>query len=233
VRLVHEGLPRPEISNHVTVGAAIQQEGDPSCLGGSTSVGCNAIQLATAAGYEVIATASPQNHELLRKLGAVQVFDYRSPTVVKDIVAVLKNRTVAGALAIGGGSLGACIDVVGASTGGRKFVAQATIDLPDGGFPKNPLGWPAFGLSMGYKMTSLRLKALSKGVSTNFIWGSNNMANEVGDAVYRDFLPEALAEGQFVAAPEPFVIGKGLEHVQKALNMNKDGVSAKKIVITL
>jgi NADPH:quinone reductase-like Zn-dependent oxidoreductase len=34
--------------------------------GGSTSVGCYAIQLARAAGYEVIATASPKNHNYLK-----------------------------------------------------------------------------------------------------------------------------------------------------------------------
>lgn len=60
--------------------------------GGSTSVGCNVIQFAVAAGYDVVSTASTKNHELLRKLGAVEVFDYQSQTVVKDIVEVFKNR---------------------------------------------------------------------------------------------------------------------------------------------
>lgn len=51
--------------------------------GASTSVGCNAVQLAAAAGYEVIATASPKNFEQAKKLGASQVFDYsRSYTVL-------------------------------------------------------------------------------------------------------------------------------------------------------
>ncbi|TVY52236.1 Dehydrogenase azaJ, partial [Lachnellula cervina] len=44
--------------------------------GGSTSVGCNAIQLAVAAGYEVITTASPKNFTLVKTLGATQAFDY-------------------------------------------------------------------------------------------------------------------------------------------------------------
>jgi hypothetical protein len=63
------------------------------------------IQLATAAGYEVIATASPRNHDYLKKLGAVNVFDYRSPTVVRDIISAFKNGTTAGAFAVGRGSL--------------------------------------------------------------------------------------------------------------------------------
>lgn len=44
--------------------------------GGSSSVGCNAIQLAVLAGYEVFTTVSPRNFELVKKLGASQVFDH-------------------------------------------------------------------------------------------------------------------------------------------------------------
>ena len=57
--------------------------------GGSSSVGSNAIQLAVAAGYEVIATASPRNFGYVTNLGASRVFDYNSPEVVADIVAAL------------------------------------------------------------------------------------------------------------------------------------------------
>ncbi len=46
----------------------------------STSVGSNAIQLAVAAGYEVITTSSPRNFDYVKKLGASQVFDYNSKT---------------------------------------------------------------------------------------------------------------------------------------------------------
>jgi NADPH:quinone reductase-like Zn-dependent oxidoreductase len=59
--------------------------------GGSTSVGSNAIQLAVAAGYEVITTASPCNFEYVKGLGASQVFDYRSGTVVADVIAALQG----------------------------------------------------------------------------------------------------------------------------------------------
>lgn len=37
--------------------------------GGSTTVGCNALQLARAAEYEVIATASPGNYEFCQVTG--------------------------------------------------------------------------------------------------------------------------------------------------------------------
>lgn len=53
---------------------------------------------------------------------------------------------------------------------------------------------------------------------------------DVGDAVWRKYLPEALANGSFVAKPDPFVL-KGLESVQEGVDLLKKGVSARKIVI--
>ncbi|KAF4449078.1 hypothetical protein F53441_7590 [Fusarium austroafricanum] len=60
--------------------------------GGAGAVGQAAIQLAKAAGFSpIITTASPQNHDALRKIGADEVLDYRNPTVVQDIQALLRS----------------------------------------------------------------------------------------------------------------------------------------------
>jgi NADPH:quinone reductase-like Zn-dependent oxidoreductase len=72
-----------------------------SSWAGSASVGSNAIQLAIAAGHEVITTASSKNFDYVRTLGAVEVFDYHSTAVLKDIIEASRNRQYAGALAIG------------------------------------------------------------------------------------------------------------------------------------
>ncbi len=56
---------------------------------------------------------------------------------------------------------------------------------------------------------------------------------EVGPAVWRDYVPKALEEGKLQAKPDPMVVGHGLESVQKGLDTNKAGVSAKKVVVTL
>lgn len=64
--------------------------------GGSTSVGCNAIQLAAAAGYDVIATASLHNHDYLRRLGARRVFDRTDPKAVAAIISELQGSHPAG-----------------------------------------------------------------------------------------------------------------------------------------
>ena len=76
-------------------------------------------------------------------------------------------------------------------------------------------------------------KDVLPGVEAKFILGGSLKDNEVGKVIYEDFLPKALAEGQFVAAPEPVVIGNGLEHIQAAFEVQKKGVSAKKVVVSL
>ncbi|KAM0429968.1 hypothetical protein ACHAPT_005972 [Fusarium lateritium] len=60
--------------------------------GGSSVVGQAAIKLAKAAGFSpILTTASPHNHEALKQLGATHCFDYRSPTIVPDIHAAMKE----------------------------------------------------------------------------------------------------------------------------------------------
>lgn len=203
--------------------------------GGSTSVGSNAIQLAVAAGYDVITTASPRNFEYISRLGARQVFDYRSKTVVADIVKALSGRTLAGALAIGADSAAQCLDIVGACEG-NHFVAMAT---PPASFDHVPAGkgrlWrliPTLA-RMVIGNIALAIKARRKGVRTKFIWGSALLNTDVGPMIYDTFLPSALAEGRFVAAPEPLVVGHGLDQIPVALDRQLEGVSARKLVVTL
>jgi hypothetical protein len=184
--------------------------------GGSTSVGANAIQLAVAAGY------------------ASQVFDYNSKTVVPDMIQALKGKTLAGALAIGSTSSAACLDIVHACPG-RKFVSMASFplaldQLSDG--PGMILQFIAMMPGMAWHGASMALKARTRGIGTKFIFGSSLMANEVGPMIYADFLPSTLAEGRFVAAPEP-VVGSGLGAVQTGFDAQRKGVSARKVVVSL
>lgn len=61
--------------------------------GGSSAVGCAAIQLAKHMGlYPIITTASSKHHETLKSLGADACFDYRDSDVVAKIKAELKNH---------------------------------------------------------------------------------------------------------------------------------------------
>ncbi len=203
--------------------------------GGSTSVGSNAIQLAVAAGYDVVTTASPHNFSYVQGLGARAAFDYRSNSVVPDIVGALHGQEIVGALAIGQGSAWACIDIV-ARCQGARFVALAS---PPTSFDTVPAGrgrlWrlaPAVGRMIAANV-ALALKARGRGVRTKFIWGSALIGNEVGPMIFESFLPAALAQGRFVAAPRPEVVGTGLAQIPAALERQRRGVSATKLVVTL
>ncbi len=195
--------------------------------GGSTSIGSNAIQLGVAAGYEVITTSSPRNFDYVKKLGASQVFDYNSSTVVDDIVEAFKGKTIAGAIALGSGSAEACLDIVHACNG-TKFVAMASSPVSF----DNGMTFPV-ALQLVSSTVSMHVKSRMRRTRTKFIFGSSLMNNEVSRVLYEDFLPQALADGRYVAAPDPYVVGKGLEYVQTGFDAHRKGVSAKKVVVSL
>lgn len=53
--------------------------------GGSTATGTLAIQFAKLSGYTVITTCSPRNFDLVKKLGADQVYDYNDPKAAAQV----------------------------------------------------------------------------------------------------------------------------------------------------
>lgn len=179
--------------------------------GASTSVGCNAVQLACASGYSVFATAGRQNHDLVRSLGAEAVFDYRDADVDQQIVRAVGRRRLAGTIAIGAGSLTHALHIVG-NTDGSKRIASA---YPD-------------------PITRLRsLLARPRGIRVTSIWGGTPVQSPVGPALYRDFLPSALADGRYRPAPDPRVVGAGLDQLPSALAELRKGVSATKLVVAI
>ena len=198
--------------------------------GGSTSVGCNAIQLAAAAGYEVFTTASPKNFKLLEGLGATKVWDYRSPTVANNIVQALRGKSVAGSVSIGTGSAQKCIQIMSAASG-QKHVSMVSFPVSQEA-PQNfvilrtvvPFIWAV----LQYK-----IQGMLGGVKSSFVSITPIFSNGISKYIFTDFLPKALQAGTFKAAPEPQVVGTGLEAVQTAFDLQKQGVSAKKLVVTL
>ncbi|GBQ70881.1 NADPH:quinone reductase [Ameyamaea chiangmaiensis NBRC 103196] len=202
--------------------------------GGATSVGSQAIQLAVRAGYDVVTTASPHNHGYVIALGARAAFDYRSASVVPDLVTALQGRRMAGAMAIGEGSLARCIAVLRRAEG-RRFVAVATPGLSFDTLLAKGTAWHRllpFFTRMGLLNARDALAARRAGVTTKFIWGSSLKDNEVGQMLFRDYLPRALAEGRHIAAPPALVTGHGLEAIPAALEAQAS-VSARKIVVKL
>ncbi len=192
----HLGLQYPRVS--------AQRNGQTVLIwGASSSVGCNAIQLARAAGYACIVTASPHNRALVEALGASAMFDHNDPDIVETLKAALRGTDFAGALHATG-NMAQCFTVVSQSEG-RRFVTT-TRPAPEDR-PAN--------------------------VETKQIFGTSLKDNEVSHAVYVDFLPEALATRSYRPAPPARVAGHGLQALQQALELQKQGVSGEKIVVDL
>ena len=173
--------------------------------GGSSSVGGSAIQLAKAAGYEVISTASAKNHEYVKSLGADHVFEYKSPHVTKDISSLLTGKKLAGALEASGNeeAMSSASQSIAHGDGLRKVIC---VRGPQSQVPE---------------------------VKAQPIMSTSIIGTPVAKAVFGDYVPVALESGKFKAVPEAEVVGKGLESVQLGINALAKGVSAKKIVVSL
>ncbi|KAI0760424.1 GroES-like protein [Fomes fomentarius] len=68
--------------------------------GGSSAVGQFTIRLAAVSGYKVVSTTSPRNFDLVKSLGASEVFDYKDPKLVSKI-----KRITAETIAPSGGEI--------------------------------------------------------------------------------------------------------------------------------
>ncbi|WP_412933620.1 zinc-binding alcohol dehydrogenase family protein [Microbacterium jepli] len=202
--------------------------------GGATSVGGNAIQLARAAGYRVITTASTRNHDRMRSLGAEAVFDYHDPEVVDRIVAATAGSTVAGILAIAIGSGTPSVRIARA-TGARR-VAMASPPVLFYDQPRRAglsLERVRLFLRLGSRSALLQARSLLGRVRASFIWGSAIAFSPVGAAVWRSYLPNALADGSHQLYPDARVLPGGLSAIQGALDTVRGGLSSEKLVVTL
>lgn len=161
---------------------------------GASAVGSNGIQLAVAAGYEAITTASPKNFEFVKKLGASMVLDYSSNTIVDDLVLALKNKLFAGLFHAAGPSE-PCFEVVD-KVSGKKFVSTA---LP---VPENKLS----------------------GVGAKMIFATAIKDNEVDPAVFVGFLPKALVEGSMWLRLSLGLLGGGLRLFRMDLRSRRVGL---------
>ncbi|WP_308222233.1 zinc-binding alcohol dehydrogenase family protein [Microbacterium oleivorans] len=202
--------------------------------GGSTSVGMNAIQLARAAGYDVVGTASPRNANLVRSLGADVVADHGSSTAVDDLVAGIGGRPVLGAVAFGETSAAPCIEVLRRTGGSVLVMASTPVSLADlaGRRRLFPAMVPVF-TRLGLRMVALMLRARWAGIRAGFVWGTSLRDDGLGDRLWGGLLPQWLADGTVRPSPEPLVTGHGLEAMQDALDRQRAGVSAQKVVVTL
>jgi NADPH:quinone reductase-like Zn-dependent oxidoreductase len=198
--------------------------------GGASSVGATAIQLAAASGLTVVTTASQANHGFVKSLGADLVFDYRSPNVVQDIATALEGTRFVGvydsiAEEKSFAALAALVERLKTSI---PVASVLPYDKPAETFA------PKYGkiLFIGMLQSSIMVTlTVSRIVLAYAIIQEPNQ--HVGEWIWGKFVPEALANGRLQAKPDPFVVGIGLKDIQNALDIQKKGVSAKKVVVTL
>ena len=132
---------------------------------GSGGLGSTVIQLAKHLGATVATTASGQNAELVRRLGADIVVDYK-----KDFADVLSGYDVV-LDSLGGENLQKSLTVL--KPGGQ---AISVTGPPDPGFAKQ-LGAPQFiGVVMGLLSRKVHKQARKLGVSYSFLFMQSNGA---------------------------------------------------------
>lgn len=176
--------------------------------GGSSSIGSSTIQLANASGYTVYTTASPHNFDFCENLGASRVFDYKSESIDDDIVEAIK---VEGLKVIGG------FDCVSESGVCGSFLS--VMDKTDNTKP--------------VIMAVQNNKTEMDGIKVKWVFSQLIIDSGVAKSIFVDYLPQALENGKYIAAPMPFIAGQGLESVQTAMDILKEGVSGRKVVVTL
>ncbi|KAF2751102.1 GroES-like protein [Sporormia fimetaria CBS 119925] len=174
--------------------------------GGSTSVGASAVQLAVAAGVIVISVAGKHNLSSIEDLGAAEVFDYRSPSVAKDVISALEGTQF----------LGVC-DCIGTEEAVRAWTPV----------------YEALGGRLGSVLPLP--ENLPRGIEGESVFAPKVAGEDryIGEAVWREYIPEALDDRIFKAKPDPVVVKGGLEKVQEAVDLWGRGVSFEKIVVEL
>ncbi|KAK3725941.1 hypothetical protein LTR37_000089 [Vermiconidia calcicola] len=178
--------------------------------GGSSSVGSCAIQAAKAAGFEVAATAGAHNLEYCKSIGADYAFDYKTDTLVEDVVAALKGKDSAG--------------VFNAVMGEETYIKCAEIASQLGGTQIMSSVLPP---NMPYD------KPLPGGVKLAYNFCYELKGTEVGPAIWQQWVPAALANGTLKCKPDAYVVGQGLEKIQEAVDAWKSGASARKYVVEI
>lgn len=209
------GLYLPSLLNLPLPATAPKQEEPKKTIliwGGSSSVGLSTIQLASASGLRVITTASPANFELVKSVGAEAVIDYKSASMVSDVVALLQQPTTAFA---------GVYDAISeeASFGAIKKIVE-TLQR------KVPV----------VVVMPCAADMHSEWFTPQFVMGFQALVpphQHIGEYLFGDFVPDALEKGSMQAKPDAEVVGQGLENVQHGVDVLRRGVSAKKIVVEL
>lgn len=173
--------------------------------GGSSSVGSMTTQLAKAAGLHVISIAGAHNFESSKRCGAAQVFDRNDTSLADKVIEAVRA------------SGGEFIGIFDAIATPETYAHDITILAQLGGGHLACVHPPPPATD------------LPTGVNAGMIFA----VNDVATPVWEKYVTPALKSGKLQCYPPPLVVGKGLEHIQSALEKSKAGVSATKLVVEL
>jgi len=176
--------------------------------GGASAVGQYAIQFAKLCGLRVLTTASSKNFDLVKGLGADEVFDYRDEGVVERI------RTATGS------ALDIAIDTI--SEG--KTPAQVTGAIGDKGGKVAivlPYESPRPNVKVTFSMVPDLLRRVRSVRLFLFVYGSSPFKGTNGKW-YFDLLKQILATGNIKPVPV-FIQPNGLAGVKDGLQYMQDG----------
>ncbi|KEF54040.1 uncharacterized protein A1O9_09835 [Exophiala aquamarina CBS 119918] len=174
--------------------------------GASSCVGSCGVQLAAHAGYEIFGIASRRNHEMVKSLGAVACFDQSEPDLIEDIVQALKGKAVAGAFDANHNNetLEKLCEILH-KVDQRKLIAS---------------------ISPGAEAKG------TKGVKIITNFATIGVESEVPKFIWQ-WINKAMESNTIKYMPQPEIVGKGLNGLQKAVELLSKGVSAKKLVVSI
>ncbi|KAL4897493.1 chaperonin 10-like protein [Aspergillus ambiguus] len=182
--------------------------------GGSTATGTLAIQFAKLSGYKVLTTCSPHNFDLVKRLGADEVFDYKQPNAAAEIRKCTSNNLKLAFDTISLESSAKFCDEA-LSTEGGDYSSLLTVGISRENIKdRYTLAYTAIGEEFQFGPTTFPAKPEDKAFAEKF-W---------------DMSAQLLADGKIKVHP-PKVLPGGLEGVMKGLKlMSQDKVSGEKLV---
>lgn len=199
------GLPFPP--------GKVQEPTSILIYGASTATGTLAVQYAKQSGLEVIATASPHNFDLVKSLGADQVFDYRDPDVGAKIREATKDK------------LQLVFDTISESSSAE--ISAAAISSKGGHYSSlGPVKFPRDDVKNSW---TLAYTALGEKFGDNFPASQEDF--EFGVKFWK-ISAELINSGKI--KPHLSTVRKGFEGIPQGLQDLKDNkVSGKKLVFTV
>ncbi|KAJ5128726.1 Alcohol dehydrogenase superfamily zinc-type [Penicillium atrosanguineum] len=173
--------------------------------GGSSSVGSMTIQLATAAGIHIISISGAHNLDFCKRCGAAKVFDHKDPFLVDKIVHAARK--------VGSDFVGIFDAIATPETYAHDIAILGQLD--------------------GGHLACVHPPPPAADLPANVKAGMIFAVDDVVTVVWKEYVTPALRSGKLQCLPPPFVVGKGLENIQLALEKSKAGVSATKVVVEL